>query len=194
VLRSAFRRRHYRARENYRPNYEQLAAGLVATIDFDSHLDVGCGQGLLLEPLLTRHGKDVHGFELSPAAREFLPATLRDRVETRSAVGAQPDRDYDLVSCVEVIEHIPEAESIEVVRFLAASARKWIYFSAAIPGQPGVGHINCQPTLYWLLRFDEVGWRLDLERSRALHERIRGMRPCWWLPQNALILSPAAPR
>lgn len=189
-----FRRRDYTSRHAYRDNYAQLAGALVAILDFETHLDLGCGQGLLLEPLVLEHRKDSHGVEGSPAAREFMIPEVAPRVETRSLLDVTPDAQYDLVSCVEVLEHIPEPEADRAIGIITRSARKWVYFSAAIPRQPGVGHINCQPTLYWMLAFARHGWELDLDRSGELFRRIRGMQPCWWLPQNALIFAPRRDR
>ena len=116
---------------------------------------------------------------------------MRDRIRTANITELAIDRRYDLVSCVEVLEHIPEAQADRAVGFLAGSAERSIYFSAAIPRQPGVGHINCQPSLYWMLAFERHGWELDLARSGRLHAALRGMTPCWWLPQNALIFARA---
>ena len=33
-----------------------------------------------------------------------------------------------------------------------------VFFSAAEPGQNGVGHINCQPMEYWTEKFVEKGY------------------------------------
>jgi SAM-dependent methyltransferase len=184
-----FRRRDLRGRGKYRENYRTLAAALVEVIEFHDHLDVGCGQGLLIEPLVTRHGKDSYGVEGSKDAHEFMAPEVKPRVRIANVGELEVDRSYDLVSCVEVLEHVPEAESDRAVDFLTRSARGFVYLSAAIPGQAGIGHINCQPSLFWILAFARHGFVLDLGRSGALVERIRGMQPAHWLPQNALIFA-----
>ncbi len=187
-----FRRRHYSGREKYRADYLILAQALTDTLDFTTHLDVGCGQGLLMEPLRDRHAKDVRGIEYSTDAEPFLPASLKDRVTFGSFVEIPHPGQFDLVSCVEVVEHIAADRADDAVSFLARAATKWLYFAAAIPKQPGVGHINCQPTSYWLRKFAAVGWQLDLDRTGALIDRIAAVERCYWLPQNALILHPAS--
>ncbi len=188
---SPFRRRHYRARQQYRGNYVKLAEALSEVIDFDTLLDVGCGQGLLLEPLLHLHDKDVHGVELSDSALPFLHASLRDRVRfvdasTLHSAGTK----YDVVSCIEVAEHLPSQRADELIAYLTQSSRRAVYFTAAIPRQPGHGHINCQPSFYWIDLFDRNGFSLDVERTRGLRERIVAMKPCYWIPQNSLIFTP----
>ena len=184
-----FRKSDFAEREAYRPNYVDLAAALVEVIAFDSILDVGCGQGLLLEPLLQRHGVDVHGIELSPDASAYLPESLADRVTTANAAEREPDRTFDLVTSIEVAEHVPETHARDFVRFLTGSSRGTVYFTAAIPRQSGHGHINCQPSFYWIDLFGQEGYSLDVMRTRALIERIRGMQPCYWIPQNSLIFA-----
>lgn len=64
---------------------------------------------------------------------------------------------FDLVLCLEVGEHLPE-ESTETLIDTLVSHSDNIVFSAAVPGQEGVGHINCQPHDFWHTRFGERGY------------------------------------
>lgn len=182
-----FQRRDYAKRERFRPNYEQLGEALVEVLNFDTHLDVGCGQGLLISVLSTLHGKNCQGVEGSAAAVEFADDAVREHIRVATIAELELSQQYDLVSCVEVLEHVPEEESDAAISFLTQSAKRWIYFSAAIPGQGGTGHINCQPSIYWILAMRRHGFDLALDACEALRERIVGMTPCVWLPQNALI-------
>lgn len=182
-----FERRDYGKRERFRSNYKQLGQALVEVIDFETHLDIGCGQGLLISVLSTLHGKNCQGIEGSAAAVEFADPAARDRILVAAIQDLKLGKQYDLVSCVEVLEHVPEAEADAAIAFLTQSASKWIYFSAAIPGQGGTGHINCQPSIYWIVAMRRHGFELALDECEALRERIVDMDPCVWLPQNALI-------
>ena len=97
-------------------NDPQPCAGLAI-------LDVGCGGGLLCEPL-ARLGAAVTGIDLEPtnlavAARHAEAAGLaidyrRVAVEELAATGAM----FDLVCVMEVVEHVPD-----MPRFLADCAR-----------------------------------------------------------------------
>jgi SAM-dependent methyltransferase len=185
-----FRHAHYAAREKYRADYALLAKALVDAIAFTTHLDVGCGQGLLIEPLQRAHAKNVRGIEYSRESQPFVPSLLRNRIIYGSLLDMPSPGSFDLVSCVEVLEHLPRNRADDAVRFLASSATKWLYVAAAIPNQPGVGHINCQPTTYWLRKFAAAGWELDLDRTGRLIDRLDSVEHCHWLPQNALILRP----
>jgi len=105
----------------------QLANARLAThgrpIEGLRVLDVGCGAGLLCEPL-ARRGARVTGIDAAErniaaarahAAGESLPIDYRVG-EPAAAIGA--DEQFDLVLLLEVVEHVADVES-----FVAAAAR-----------------------------------------------------------------------
>lgn len=64
----------------------------------------------------------------------------------------------DLVISLEVAEHIPESSADIFIDNLTLSGNR-ILFSAATPGQGGVGHVNEQPHEYWHDKFAERGYK-----------------------------------
>ena len=84
-------------------------------------LDVGCGAGLLAEPL-ARLGAKVTGVdassELIAVAREHAKAMGLD-VDYRAADVLEIEGQFDLVTCMEVIEHVADPAA-----FLGALARR----------------------------------------------------------------------
>jgi hypothetical protein len=71
------------------------------------------------------------------------------------------NRAHDLVVSTEVAEHLPKQASQTFVANVTNSARQFIAFSAAHPGQCGDGHFNCQPAAFWLRLFNNRGWIAD---------------------------------
>jgi 2-polyprenyl-6-hydroxyphenyl methylase / 3-demethylubiquinone-9 3-methyltransferase len=81
-------------------------------------LDVGCGGGLLSEAMAKR-GAEVTGIDLAPATIEVaelhaldanLPVRyLRESAEMHAAHSAGR---YDIVTCMEMLEHVPEPLSV----------------------------------------------------------------------------------
>ena len=174
-------------REPIRNNYRTIAASLSGLLPFQTVLDLGCGNGFLLEPLAD-HGKEVTGVELSPAAREMIRDDLRERVTTGDATSFDAGRRFDLVACVEVAEHIEPGLSDDLIGTIARHSANWVYFTAASPHQPGHGHINCHQQFYWLSRFRRHGIELDWDATEAFLASIEGLSPAKWLVENSLIL------
>ena len=73
-------------------------------------LDVGCGAGLLAEPL-ARLGAEVVGLDASPelieTARHHAAAQGLD-IDYRAGDIAALDGKFDLITCMEVIEHVAD--------------------------------------------------------------------------------------
>ena len=86
-------------------------------------LDVGCGAGLLTEPL-ARLGAKMTGLDATPeviaVAREHAE---RSGLEIEYRLGDVQDIDgqFDLITCMEVIEHVAEPDS-----FVKALARRLV--------------------------------------------------------------------
>jgi hypothetical protein len=73
-------------------------------------------------------------------------------------------RTFDLVISLETGEHLPGEAADMLVASIVRHAGT-IMFSAAVPGQEGKGHINCQPHEYWHEKFAALGFQVcDLIR------------------------------
>jgi len=179
-----------RSRERYRGNYATLCGALAEVLDFRSVLDLGCANGFVLDEMM-RRGKDVSGVEISAAVLPLLPDALRGRVTIADATALGRAGDFDLVTCIEVAEHIPPGRTAGLLDAITGNARRWVYFTAASPYQPGHGHINCRPQFYWLNQFRKRGFQLEWERTERFIDRIGDLQPATWLPLNSLILSRA---
>jgi 2-polyprenyl-6-hydroxyphenyl methylase/3-demethylubiquinone-9 3-methyltransferase len=84
-------------------------------------LDVGCGAGLLAEPL-ARLGAAVTGIDATPEvidiAREHA-ATMGLKIDYRGGDVQQLEGHFDLITCMEVIEHVADPAA-----FVKALARR----------------------------------------------------------------------
>lgn len=81
-------------------------------------LDIGCGGGVLAEAMATR-GALVTGIDMAEAALEVARAHARDAgldVEyahgAAEALAAQRPGAYDIVTCMELLEHVPDPASV----------------------------------------------------------------------------------
>ena len=108
----------------------------VARLAGKSVVDVGCGGGILAESMAGR-GAEVLGIDLSTKplrvaqlhALETGAERLRYREVAAEALAAEAPGSVDVVTCMEMLEHVPEPES--VVRAAATLVRPggWVFFS-----------------------------------------------------------------
>ena len=99
-------------------------------------LDVGCGGGILAESM-ARRGADVLGIDLSTKplrvaelhAMESGLDQLRYREVPVEALAAELPAHFDVVTCMEMLEHVPDPAS--VVQACAALVKPggWVFFS-----------------------------------------------------------------
>jgi SAM-dependent methyltransferase len=177
----------FRRRDPFRGAYLEIGAFLSERLTPSSVIDVGCANGFLMEGLAAE-GRRIAGIELSPHVREVLPDELQERVQIGDF--SEAGGSWDLVCCVEVAEHIEPDRSEELVAKLVELAERWIYFTAAPPGQTGRGHINCRPHEEWLEWFGALGWEADQELTESLRQRLAGLPETPWLERNSLVLRP----
>lgn len=150
-------------------------------------LDVGCGIGAYLMLFKRLGAAGVFGVDGVPAEATVLAGdeyAARDLSEPLHL-----GRVFDLVVCVEVAEHLEAQHSEILLDNVARHAGRTIVFSAAEPGQPGHGHINCRPISHWLDRWASRGWYPDPVDSLGL----RCLATMSWFRRNLVVLRRADP-
>lgn len=117
--------------------------------------DAGCALGMLVESFWDR-SVEAHGRDIS----DFAIASVRPDMRPYCHVGslATPiDGSYDLLTCIEVLEHMPADEAEQAIRTMAAAAPRILFSSSPIDfAEPT--HINVRPTSYWLRLWAEAGF------------------------------------
>jgi SAM-dependent methyltransferase len=123
-----------------------------------SALDVGCGTGRSLS-YLRDNGVDAFGVEGSELAisRSKHPNHITQHNLNREL---NLGRQFDLVWCAEVVEHIHPRYEQNLLRTLVNHS-DLIVLTAAQPGQGGEGHFNEQPFEYWISKFQARGYSYD---------------------------------
>ncbi|MBP6900878.1 MAG: bifunctional 2-polyprenyl-6-hydroxyphenol methylase/3-demethylubiquinol 3-O-methyltransferase UbiG [Burkholderiaceae bacterium] len=101
-----------------------------------SVLDVGCGGGILAESM-ARRGAEVLGIDLSTkplkvaqlhALEAGLPR-LRYREVAAEALAAEQPASFDVVTCMEMLEHVPEPASVVQACASLVKPGGWVFFS-----------------------------------------------------------------
>jgi 2-polyprenyl-6-hydroxyphenyl methylase / 3-demethylubiquinone-9 3-methyltransferase len=145
---------------------------VLSSLKGKSVLDIGCGGGILADSM-ARRGAKVLGIDLASKALKVAQLhaveAQTDNVTYREIsaedLAAEQPGSYDVVTCMEMLEHVPQPASI--VRACAALVKPggWVFFST----------INRNPKA-WL--FAVVGAEYVLNMlPRGTHDYAKFIRP-----------------
>lgn len=162
----------------------------------DRVADIGCGTGTFLAASGASYRFGMEGDWVRPEMLDDPGIDFRGHNLEQPFSGPK----VDLVLSLEVAEHLAPSRAESFVADLAAMAPA-ILFSAAIPGQGGVGHVNEQWPSFWAGLFATHGLKpYDLIRDQIWTD---DAIPAWyrqnailWLDEktaDSLALSPTRP-
>jgi SAM-dependent methyltransferase len=165
-----------------RESAAKLVPLVIDEITPHSAVDVGCGLGAWLATLLEHGVDDVLGIDGPWVDQRLLeiPATAY-----RVADLSQPldiGRRFDLALCLEVA-HLLDPPLAERLVSTLTSLSDVVVFSAAIPGQGGLGHLNEQWPRYWAELFAAHGYTATDPFRKQIWEEPDVK---WWFAQNTI--------
>jgi 2-polyprenyl-6-hydroxyphenyl methylase/3-demethylubiquinone-9 3-methyltransferase len=194
-VRLAYVREHAVAHFSLDPGARRALNGLRA-------LDIGCGGGLVAEPL-ARMGAEVVGCDASAEAIAVARAHARDqrlaidyRQGEASELAAQMASAFDLITCFEVIEHVTDVGLF--LGQLHGLLRPGGLLVFSTPNRTGLSHAVMITGAERILRMLPVGahdWQQFLTpdelsgQLRAAGFTPRGMRGLSWRPGRGFHLS-----
>lgn len=147
--------------------------------DVKSVLDFGGGVGVYLTGFRDKGVSPLVVVEPQPLEGCLWSGLTQDDTDwINTPLEKLPKNQYDLVMTIEVVEHIPVDYHKHLVQGLAQATKKWLYFSAAHPGQPGEGHVgpSMKHRTQWI---EEVqNWTsllVDQEKSDQMYAKSGGL-------------------
>jgi len=148
-----------------------------------SAIDIGCGVGTWCKVLQDNGVLEVKGVD-GPWVGPDLLVIPRESFESFDLLSPYlSSRKYDLLSCLEVAEHLPPDKALPFVESLTRVS-DFILFSAAVPFQGGQGHQNEQWQSYW----GELFGRLDYSPVDVIRPSIwNDMKINFWYRQNVIL-------
>jgi hypothetical protein len=168
------------------PQAAKLAEFIQQNYNPSVFLDFGSSSGLYVREIKQRMPTiESIGYEFAEDAvknalcSDIILADLTnplDRVKKDNTVGI----------CLEVLEHISEDDWKPVLQNIS-NLCDVIFFSAAIPGQGGTGHINCRWKIDWIRRFNKLGWVVDLDMTRNVIREMQTTRHMGWFINNIVV-------
>ncbi len=182
----------YERNEHWLGFFAEAAEGIVRSLHPSSGLDAGCSMGFLVEALRQR-GVDAWGIDVSEYAISQAHESVADRCSVASI--AEPlDRRYDLITCVEVLEHLPAADADRAIANLCGATDRLLL--STTPEDFGEStHLNVQPPEAWSAALAREGFfrELDLDfsyltpwaalytrREEPVAETVRRYDRSWW--------------
>lgn len=143
-------------------------------------VDLGAGSGVYVEEL-RRVGTRAQGYDIAD------PQPRPECVITRSLFDVEDAA--PVVLCLEVAEHIPAEHERWVMDVVWRNCEPggYVIWSAAQPGQGGVGHINCRPPDYWQAMALSRGFRTCRDLEADLDRWIRSGYHMGWFARNRQI-------
>ncbi|MEP6485797.1 glycosyltransferase [Microcoleus vaginatus GB2-A3] len=160
-----------------------LLLDLLQPILPKSVVDVGCGTGSWLAAFHKLGIADCLGIDGDYVDRTILQIPLNQFQSADLKQPLQINRKFDLAISLEVAAHLPATCAENFVNSLTQLAPV-ILFSAAIPFQGGVEHVNEQWPQYWVYYFQKNGYAvIDCLRKKIWNND--KVEP--WYAQNILI-------
>lgn len=176
----------WQERTYFRSTYHRYAEAVSAMWGPDAaFLEIGAGAAYMSERLMLL-GHSVLALDAEPAAEPFVPPVVAPEWRCVDVV-AEPPRwawvsEYRHIICVEVLEHIEEADLPAALRWFEQGER--LFVTAARPGQGGRHHVNEQPPEYWQEKFGALGYLPDRPCAAAWAHVHPGATP--WVHENAM--------
>ena len=108
----------------------------LASLEGKAVLDVGCGGGILSDSM-ARKGAQVTGIDLSTKALKVAhlhaleagTANVRYREISAEAMAAEMPGQFDVVTCMEMLEHVPDPSSVVRACSQLVKPGGWVFFS-----------------------------------------------------------------
>lgn len=157
-------------------------AGVNATIH-----DVGAGQGLYVN-YWRSCGLRATGEDGVPNVGTITGGTVVSRDASTYPSECDPAAEVDLVTALEIAEHIPKKFEQRFLKHITCMASRILVLSWAHPGQRGVGHVNpatLEEVKHKMSLLDpawtiSTGWTDELRRSASIS----------WFKRNVAVYVP----
>ena len=167
------------------PSARRVVPLLQALMPIGSVVDVGCGNGSWLSVFRELGAERILGVDGDwvEIDRLLIPSECFHRVRLDQELGI--GERFDLAVSLEVAEHLPAERAPSFVAELCRLAPV-VLFSAAVPHQGGLNHINEQWPDYWAEHFARQGYRpIDTIRFAVWDDP----HVTWWYKQNLLLFA-----
>jgi 2-polyprenyl-3-methyl-5-hydroxy-6-metoxy-1,4-benzoquinol methylase len=140
--------------------FDHIADEVITRLQPKTVLDAGCAIGFLVKALRD-HGADAEGFDISAWAISQVHPDARPFCRVAS-VTDELHRDYDLITCIEVVEHVTPEDAETAISNLCRHILGVLFSSTPVHFDE-VTHVNVHPPDYWAELFSRHGFFRDFD-------------------------------
>jgi SAM-dependent methyltransferase len=182
----------YERNEHWLGFFSEVADSIVRNLHPTSVLDAGCAMGFLVEALRKRD-VEAWGIDVSEYAIARVDESVREYCSVASLTEPLARR-YDLIACIEVLEHVPPSETDRAIANLCGATDN-LLFSSTPHDYGEATHLNVQPPEFWSAALAREGFLrvIDYDTSllapwtalysrteESLVETVRRYDRSWW--------------
>lgn len=149
--------------------------------------DLGCGHNFYVT-VLQYFGYDAWGIDSTDLGSRYFTQQDLTKPLKFYGYGVTREKVSGNVISLEVGEHIPE-ELASVYLDNVASFGGDIIMSWAVPGQEGIGHINCRPNDWVIAEMQKRNYRMDDGRTETLRNSVLECH-CNWFVKTLFYFTP----
>ena len=155
----------YQRDEHWMNFFGAIADRIVSDISPATVLDAGCAMGFLVECLRER-GVEAWGMDVSEYALQNVHADVQPYCWVGSVTEPFP-RKYDLIVCIEVLEHLPQPDSEKALANLCEHTDDILFSSTPVDYKEAT-HYNVQQPEYWAEMFCRSGFLRDVDFDASI--------------------------
>ena len=144
-------------------------------------IDIGCGHNFYVSVLI------YAGYRASGCDMVDLGSKHFFEYDVTKPIAGRDSRVRNVIS-LEVGEHIPMELSAGYMDNLCRF-RGDVIMSWAVPGQAGIGHVNCQPPEWVIEQMLKRGYCIDALRTGSLRQSVEDCH-CSWFKNTLMYFSP----
>jgi SAM-dependent methyltransferase len=153
--------RPYQRSQDWLGLFDGIAKRIVSDIQPGKVLDAGCAMGFMVE-FLRKHGVDAWGIDISEYAIQKVHPDIQPYCQVGSILEAFSQPHYDLIVCIEVLEHLKPPETEQAIANLCQHTDDILFSSTPYDYQEAT-HFNVRPPEYWAESFARHGFLRDVD-------------------------------
>jgi 2-polyprenyl-3-methyl-5-hydroxy-6-metoxy-1,4-benzoquinol methylase len=119
--------RPYQRDESWLTFFDQIAKRIIEQFEPKTVLDAGCAWGFLVEAF-RNHGVEAFGVDISKYAIQNVHPDIKPYCWIGSITEPFPNK-YDLITCIEVLEHLPQKEAEKQLRIYAPTQTRLFFLN-----------------------------------------------------------------